>query len=78
MKLYLITFKEVDYEEDYAVLVSARSEAEAIEVAEIKDGAYVHKMFSNSRFKDNIESIELLGTSYKNEVKEILSSNRGA
>ena len=76
MKLFLIEFDEVDYEEDFGVLVSAKSKEHAIKVAEIvkekKD-----KGFGN-RYESNIESIKEIGTYNKDIAEEIIVSNRGA
>lgn len=74
MKLYIIFFEDVDYEEDNAVLVSANNEKEAFNIAEIKES----KDIFGSRYKDNIREIREIGIYNKDISEEIMSDNRGA
>jgi hypothetical protein len=74
MKLYLISFRKVDWEQDYAVLVSALDKEHALKVAEISD----IKKGWNNRHKDNIQEIEEIGIYNKDIAKEIISDNKGA
>ena len=74
MKIYKIDFDDVDYEEDYSVLVSATDRDQALIIAEITEE---DEKFG-SRYKSNIKLITYIGVYYKNVAEEIMYSNKGA
>lgn len=79
MNIYLLEFKEADYEENNSYIAYAESEESLKKLLDIKKNPQDCNKYNSNEYEDNIEKIELIGEN-KDIVKEyiIMKNNQGA